>query len=1519
MRGRAFLIILPFIAVLFVCCGEAHAQLAGSPWPCFRHDQLHNARSTYAGPSSSVTVWTSDVGSTGIASPVVGDDRVYVVSGGLLTAISFSGEQLWSYNCGSTGMSSPAIASDGTVYVASTDGYLYAVSSTGSLVWKKSLQGSSDCSPTIGSDGTIYVGGSAKKLFAFYANGTQKFSYTAGGVISSSTAVASDGTIYFGCEDGNLYALYSNGSLKWKFAVTSSAAIKSSPAIGSDGRIYFGTMAGHMYALRPAGTQIWRFATSGAIVSSPAVASDGSVVFGSRDGSLYCLSASGTQQWKYYAGSYIDSSPAIDSAGAIYFGTSSGSVCAVSAAGSLVWSTSMGTGVTASPAIGEQGTMYILSYNGTLSAFGGDTTPPPSPTVIDDGVYSTSPTTLHASWTCQDPESGIKRYEYAIGTSPGESDLVPFTDIGTATQVTRTDLALVNGADYYFSVRATNGSGLVGDVGASDGIRVDYTPPTVPLVIDDGSWTGASNQLHVIFGSGDTESGIDHYEYSLGTASGLTDVLGWINSGAVKEQTITGLVLSHGVAYYANVRAYNRAGLISEGHSNGIKPDLTKPVVDAITTSATSSQIKTTITASDPETGVSDTQYVLLTSPDVPVSPNWQSAVSGQEFTISGSFSWSTTYYVAAHTKNGVGVWSNVKVSEAIRVDDTAPSTPTVIDDGVYSTNTGSLHASWSSQDLETGIKEYAYCVGTSAGSSDVVAWNTTGQNSVLLTGLSLTNGSTYYFTVKATNGAGLVSAGGSSDGIKIDTTAPSTPVVSDDGEFTYSSDSLRASWVSTDSESGVVEYFYCVGTAPGSADIKSWSSGGAQPWAALSGLTLQTGVKYYFTVKATNGAGLTSELGSSDGIEYTPGVTVWPKFRCDTANTGCSIVSACSTGNLRWYYQTQGYVESSAAIAGDGAIYVGSSDGVLYAFSSSGGLRWSYKTGGCIDSSPAISSYGDIYVGSYDGCLYCISSTGALKWKYQAGGMIWSSPNIASDGSIVFGCQDSRVYAVKSDGTLKWKYSAGGPVWSSPAIASDGSIYFGCGDAKVYALTSNGTLKWTYQTGSAIDSSPSIDNDGVIYIGSGDAVFYAINPNGTKKWSKYIGFIPDSSAAIDADGNIYFGAGIVGSTGAFYALDPNGEILWHMSLPGAVKSSPAIAQDGTIYFGCADGTMYALTHDGSLIWKHKVSQSILSSPALGPDGSVVAGSDDGCIYCFKDTALADSTPPATPVVTIDNQILASGQALNASWSASDPESGIQYYAYAVGTQPGYSDISAWQVAGRSISAAISTQSFEAGIVYYVSVKATNWASLTSSAGSSKPFTIALDSTENSLGHAKQLSDNISLQLKGKVVTAVFDDCVYVEEIRRSAGIRCAVSGSSLEPGALVDISGVMSTRYGEKVIGSAVITDTKLRSEIKPFYMRGSFITRPGLDPAGLLVCVCGKVMLSGEGYIVISDASDCISERGVPGIEVRTNEDTSQFDTGDWVIVTGVACREPVGSNIASVVRATQAILPVTTIINK
>jgi len=91
---------------------------------------------------------------------------------------------------------------------------------------------------------------------------------------------------------------------------------------------------------------------------------------------------------------------------------------------------------------------------------------PPSLFTVQDGLGSdqdstNSLTQLSANWTAStDSNSGISNYWYAIGTSPGSSNIVSWTNNGASTTVTQTGLALTIGTTYYFSLKSENGAGL---------------------------------------------------------------------------------------------------------------------------------------------------------------------------------------------------------------------------------------------------------------------------------------------------------------------------------------------------------------------------------------------------------------------------------------------------------------------------------------------------------------------------------------------------------------------------------------------------------------------------------------------------------------------------------------------------------------------------------------------------------------------------------------------------------------------------------------------------------------------------------------------------------------------------------------------------------------------------------------------------------------------------------------------------------------------------------------------------
>ncbi len=102
---------------------------------------------------------------------------------------------------------------------------------------------------------------------------------------------------------------------------------------------------------------------------------------------------------------------------------------------------------------------------------GSDITPPPTPSVFDDGDFTHSRNTLHAIWDCMDPESGIKKFEYRI-LEQGGPVVRDWTDAGTALEINASGLTLLLGKMYVFDVRATNNADLVSPVGSSNGITI---------------------------------------------------------------------------------------------------------------------------------------------------------------------------------------------------------------------------------------------------------------------------------------------------------------------------------------------------------------------------------------------------------------------------------------------------------------------------------------------------------------------------------------------------------------------------------------------------------------------------------------------------------------------------------------------------------------------------------------------------------------------------------------------------------------------------------------------------------------------------------------------------------------------------------------------------------------------------------------------------------------------------------------------------------------------------------------
>lgn len=324
------------------------------------------------------------------------------------------------------------------------------------------------------------------------------------------------------------------------------------------------------------------------------------------------------------------------------------------------------------------------------------------------------------------------------------------------------------------------------------------------------------------------------------------------------------------------------------------------------------------------------------------------------------------------------------------------------------------------------------------------------------------------------------------------------------------------------------------------------------------------------------------------------------------------------SNGVERWAFETGGAINSSSpALGADGTVYVGSTDGKLYAIDKKGAKKWEFMAEAAVYSSPAISADGTVYFGSGIH-LYAIAPDGKQKWTFEAGGAIYSTAVIGADGTVYVECEDGKLFAIKPDGMKRWEFVTGGGMSGKPAIDSNGTIYVGSRDKKLYAINPNGTKKWEFTTIDEVKSSPAIGTDGTVYIASGAKKLYALKPDGTMKWefpldNKLYGGNLYSSPTIGADGTIYVGSGGSG----MYAIKPDGTKKWKFDTGGIMITTPAIGADGTVYIGSADNKLYAIKSDGTKKWEFGTKGQIISASAIGPDGAVYIGSGDRKLYAI--------------------------------------------------------------------------------------------------------------------------------------------------------------------------------------------------------------------------------------------------------------------------------------------------------------
>ena len=536
----------------------------------------------------------------------------------------------------------------------------------------------------------------------------------------------------------------------------------------------------------------------------------------------------------------------------------------------------------------------------------------------EDQDWQSSDSTLSLFWSGSDSRE-LDHYQYSVGTTPGDSNIVAWTSASTNSSVTLVNVELLEEQTYYGNVRAVDRASNVSDVVSSDGITIDYTAPVTGSVSDglgeDLIFTGTADSLSANWsGFSDSFSGIQYFEYAIGTTLQGTDVVSWTLNNTDSAMTHNGLTLTNGSTYYVSVRATDFAENVSNiGSSDGVTVDIEVPIAGSVFDGASQDEewtnSFTTLEGnwsgfSDAVSGIQHYEYAIGTTSGATDAVDWTNNELATSFIREDlTLQSGTTYYISVRATDLVENTSAVATSNGITVDQFSPTVTEPFDGSIsedidWQQDNTTLVSAWQGDDTRE-IAYYEYSFGTAQGDSNIVAWTDNGTNTdASVSGLSLTNGTTYYVNVRAYDMAGNRSTIAISDGITIDFEPPSAGEVNDGASediwLSNAFETADANWSGfSDALSGITIYEYALGSSVGSYDIIDWTTVGADTtFVENSGLSLEHAASYYFSVRATDLVENVSAVASSDGfvIDIYPGPPTFVSMTFDTASELLSL-----------------------------------------------------------------------------------------------------------------------------------------------------------------------------------------------------------------------------------------------------------------------------------------------------------------------------------------------------------------------------------------------------------------------------------------------------------------------------------------------------------------------------------------------------------------------------------------------------------------------------------------------------
>lgn len=569
-----------------------------------------------------------------------------------------------------------------------------------------------------------------------------------------------------------------------------------------------------------------------------------------------------------------------------------------------------------------------------------DNAPPGIPTITPEPSY-TQGNSNTINWSAT-TDAGVGGVTYQVQRATNSGFTTGVVSSGWMTGTTFTFSGLSNGVRYYYRVHARDSFSTTSSYSAVENSVQDSAAPPTPTLAAEPTFTpGSTNTL--AWGAV-TDAGVGGVTYWVESSRQSSFTVIDAASGWIASTSYTFTRLDDGTTYYYRVRASDALGQTSgNSATRSSTQDASPPPVPAMVplntiTGGTAIAVGWGAVADATSGGVTYYAEYSATPTFSTVLGNsgWTSSRSWVIFSLSNG----VTYYFHVKSRDALAQESSFSQFVSTTMDSAAPTAPVMNAEPSYTPGTFN-EVSWSaSTDAGIGSVFYDLQRATNAGFSGATTFFSLTATTFNSTPLS--DGTTYYYRVRARDGFGFATSFSSAVSSRQDDSPPTSPAMNSEPAFTAGTTNTVSWSGSTDAGVGGVVYNVQVSRTPLFTTLETesgWVTGTSHTFTQL-----EDGASYYYRVAAQDAlmhmTGYSSSTSSTQDNQApsVPVMTPMPPF---TAGTTRSIVWGASSdagvGGVQYQYRYSSdptfssSVTLSAWTSATSATATGLSDGTTY------------------------------------------------------------------------------------------------------------------------------------------------------------------------------------------------------------------------------------------------------------------------------------------------------------------------------------------------------------------------------------------------------------------------------------------------------------------------------------------------------------------------------------------------------------------------------------------------------------